>query len=66
MNITDDIKASYQLALDVRLKAHAPYSNFKVGSAVKFKGHDQIFVGCNVENASYGGCICAERNAILN
>ena len=66
MEVSSEIKKSYQLALDVRKNAYAPYSNFKVGSAIKFKGHDKVFVGCNVENASYGGCICAERNAILN
>jgi cytidine deaminase len=46
-----------------REKAYAPYSNFQVGAAV-LTGDDQIFSGCNVENASYGLCHCAERTAL--
>jgi cytidine deaminase len=50
---------------DVRDRAWAPYSKFHVGAAVLTKdGH--IFVGCNVENASYGLTICAERVAICS
>jgi len=44
--------------------AHAPFSNFKVGAALRSKS-GKIFTGCNVENASYGLTICAERNAIF-
>ncbi|MDX1348587.1 MAG: cytidine deaminase [Thiomicrorhabdus chilensis] len=44
-------------------KAYAPYSNFQVGAAIHTK-NGQTFMGCNVENASYGMAICAERNAI--
>ncbi len=50
-------------AMNVRKNAHAPYSDFPVGAAVMTKDGD-TFVGCNVENASYGLAICAERNAI--
>ncbi len=47
----------------VRQHAHAPYSNFAVGSAI-LDGDGGIHLGCNVENASYGLSVCAERHAV--
>lgn len=49
----------------VRKNAHAPYSGYQVGAALLTKS-GSVFVGCNVENASYGLSICAERNAIMH
>ncbi len=57
------IEELVQKAKEVADKAYAPYSNFYVGSALLTR-KGNVFTGCNVENASYGGAICAERNAI--
>lgn len=45
--------------------AYSPYSKVKVGSAV-LAGSGKIYSGCNIENASFGGTVCAERVAIFN
>ena len=50
-------------AQSVRENAYAPYSKFKVGAAV-LTLNGKIYTGCNVENASYGLCNCAERTGI--
>ena len=57
-------EAMLSAARAVFKNAHAPYSNFKVGATILTERGTQ-YSGCNVENASYGLTICAERNAIF-
>jgi cytidine deaminase len=53
-----------QAALAVQKRAYAPYSRYVVGAALKMAS-GRIFAGCNVENASYGLTICAERSSLV-
>ncbi len=59
-----EIDKAFQNAKGFRENAYSPYSNFLVGAAVKLEGHTEIFLGCNIENATYGASICAEQVAI--
>ena len=57
------LSALFEAAADVRVRAHAPYSNFFVGAAV-LDDEGRIHVGCNVENAAYPEGLCAEAGAL--
>ncbi len=59
-----DLEALVAHARTVAQRAYAPYSKFRVGAAVR-DADGSIFVGCNVESASYGLTMCAERVAIF-
>ena len=54
-----------KLAKEASKSSYSPYSNFPVGAAVLYES-GKIYRGCNVENASYGLSLCAERNALSN
>ena len=66
VEITDDIRGQLiDAALRARELAYAPHSDFQVGAAL-LTASNEIVTGCNIENASYGLTICAERTAIGN
>lgn len=64
MKVPEKVRQAHKAAKASRRNSYSPYSKFKVGAALITK-KGRIVGGCNVENASYGGTICAERVAIL-
>lgn len=61
---TNDIYLLMQKAHEVKENSYSPYSNFRVGAAIKMDD-DNIFTGANIENVSFGATNCAERSAIF-
>ena len=61
--MSEDIESLIETAKRAREQAVAPFSNFQVGAAVK-TANGKVYTGCNVESASYGLTVCAERVAI--
>lgn len=59
-----EISDLIQKAIEVKNRAYAPYSKFKVGAALLTEG-GQVFHGCNIENISFSPTVCAERTAIF-
>lgn len=58
-------EALVEQAIIARGKSYSPYSKFAVGAAILTKD-GKVFHGANIENAAYGLCLCAERNAIFH
>jgi len=65
MRTQPDIPALVAAASAARERAYAPYSRFAVG-AVVLTASGRIFPGCNIENAAYSSCLCAERVALTS
>lgn len=61
--VPPNLKKLYAVAKKARAHAHAPHSGCQVGAAIRLS-NGKVYPGCNVENSSYGGTVCAERGAI--
>lgn len=66
IEVSELVAKSFDVAIKAQSHTHSPYSNFPVGACIKFKGDDHLYGGCNVENASFGATICAERTALVS
>lgn len=61
--MSEDFESLIEVAKKARLQSVAPFSNFRVGAAVRTES-GKVYTGCNVESSSYGLTVCAERVAI--
>lgn len=62
-NLSINVRKLWKSAVQARMRSYSPYSKFRVGAA--FDSDRDVVSGCNIENASYGATVCAERIAIF-
>ena len=65
MKVSASTQQLFEMAKKSREHSHSPYSHHKVGAALR-TSDGKTYAGCNVENSSFGGTICAERTAIFS
>ena len=66
MKFSPESQEAHKIAVQSLQNSYAPYSGLHVAASLKLKGKSALVSGVNVENASYGGTICAERSAIVS
>lgn len=64
-HLDTEIQSLIRKANESKNKAYAPYSRFQVGAAIVFDDTENVYTGCNIENASFGLTNCAERTAVF-
>ncbi|XP_068617888.1 cytidine deaminase-like [Battus philenor] len=63
-SLNETVQDLIRQAAEARKNAYCPYSNFAVGAAILTEEASKVYTGCNIENATFAPCICAERAAV--